>query len=550
MKLFRYFYQFFILLGYIVLTPGHLSTIITTMKFFNTTGPIRPDEHYFIPHRLNYNEVFDLIDRKQFFILHAPRQSGKTTAIQEIARQINLNGKYNAVYVNIESSQPARNDVEKALITIIESLQYAIKQYLPDEETTLAYFDDILYQRVPLTLNTLKSALTFWAKHSVKPIVLFIDEIDSLIGDSLLSVLRQIRSGYTDRPASFPQSICLVGLRDVRDYKVWSEESGVYVSTSSPFNIKAKSLQLPNFSRDEIANLYTQHTQETGQVFEESAIDYVFYLTQGQPWLVNALAFEAAFEDVKTRSVPITQAVIERAKETLIKRRDTHLDSLLDKLREERVRPIIDAIINGQVEATDFDSDSVQYVLDLGLIKSDRMEIANPMYREIIPRELIAITSRGLAEKFVMRPGYILNDGSLNMTELLIAFTEFYNENAPIWLEKFDYKESGPHLLLMAFLQRIVNGGGTINREYALGRGRVDLLIQWKKQRIVLELKVKHNKKTRSEGLKQTAKYMDTSQATEGHLLIFDRDLTKSWKTRFHQSQETCNDHLIHVWQI
>lgn len=520
------------------------------MRFFNTTGPIRPDEHYFIPRRLNWKEVFDLIQRKQFFVLHAPRQSGKTTSIQEITREINKAGKYNAVYLNIESAQPARNNVEKALITVIETLRNAIKEYLGDEEATLAYLDDIVSQKLPLTFNSFKSALHFWAKHSLKPTVLFIDEIDSLIGDSLLSVLRQIRSGYTDRPASFPQSICLIGLRDVRDYKVWSEESGVYVSTSSPFNIKAKSLLLPNFSPQEVAELYAQHTQETGQVFEKEAIDYAFYLTQGQPWLVNALANEVVSVDVQDRSTPITKQAIDWAKETLIRRRDTHLDSLLDKLREDRVRPIIDAIINSDADAMDLNSDSVQYVRDLGLIKQSRMEIANPIYQEIIPRVLIAITSEGLAERFVMRPGYVRKDGSLNMVELLTAFGEFYRENSPIWLEKFDYKESGPHLLLMAFLQRIINGGGSIQREYALGRGRVDLLIQWQKQRIVLELKVKHRKNTLSEGLQQTAKYMDTSTATEGHLLIFDRDQTKSEKNKPQQSQETFQNHLIHVWQM
>src|SRR5208282_3191995 len=107
---------------------------------------------------------------------------------------------------------------------------------------------------------------SFWAKHAAKRIVLFIDEIDSLIGDSLLSVLRQIRSGYIERPQGFPQSICLIGLRDVRDYRIWSKEAGVEVSTSSPFNITAKSLLLPNFSQDDIVNLYGQHTKESGQL--------------------------------------------------------------------------------------------------------------------------------------------------------------------------------------------------------------------------------------------------------------------------------------------
>lgn len=512
------------------------------MRKFCIAGPIDPARHYFIPKRLDFNEIATLIEDREYFVLHAPRQSGKTTAIHEIIHLLNAKAACYAVYINIENAQAARDNIEKALITIIETLRHAIEQ----DEKTLAYFDDMVAQRVPLTLNAFQLALSFWAKNSAKPIVLFIDEIDSLIGDSLLSVLRQIRSGYIERPRGFPQSICLIGLRDVRDYRIWSKEAGVEISAASPFNIKAKSLLLPNFSVDDVAHLYGQHTEETGQVFENEAIEHAYYLTQGQPWLVNALAHEA----VKDRTQPITKEVIEKAKNALIKRRDTHLDSLIDKLREERVYPIIDAIINGQVDTIDFNIDAVQYVRDLGLLKQNRMEIANPIYQEIIPRELTALVSEGLAERFLLRPGYVRKDGSLNIQALLEAFGEFYRENSAIWLEKFDYKESGPHLLLMAFLQRIINGGGSISREYALGRGRVDLLIQWQKQRIVLELKVKRREKTLLEGLEQTAKYMDGAQATEGHLLIFDRDPDLSWEQKFSTHQESFQNRTIHVWKM
>ena len=100
------------------------------------------------------------------------------------------------------------------------------------------------------------------------------------------------------------------------------------------------------------------------------AIDYAFEITQGQPWLVNALAYEACFRDCTDRSVTITKDIIERAKETLIKRRDTHLDVLIDKLQEPRVRNIIDAIITGIIKTADeLKQDDIQYVRDLGLIK-------------------------------------------------------------------------------------------------------------------------------------------------------------------------------------
>lgn len=519
------------------------------MKKFCIAGPIDPDRHYHIRKRLIRNEVDTLIEDHQYFVLHAPRQSGKTSAIEEYIRYLNKQGKYSALYINIEAAQAARDNVEKAIISILSVLKAALSEQLKGEEATIEFIEKILSQPHLVHLNTLVEVLQFWATATPNPTVLFIDEIDALIGDSLLSILRQIRSGFNKRPKSFPQSICLIGLRDVRDYRIWSIESGVYISTSSPFNIKAQSLLLPNFTLEEVAELYAQHTQETGQVFEKEAVEHAFYLTQGQPWLVNALAFQAVYVDKQDPKEPITKTDIEHAKNILIKRRDTHLDSLIDKLQEERVRPIMDAIIEGNTDATNFNADSVQYLRDLGLIKQNRMEIANPIYQEIIPRELTVTTSEGLAEKFVLRPGYI-KDGTLQISTLLEAFTEFYRENSAVWLEKFEYKESGPHLLLMAFLQRIINGGGTIQREYALGRGRVDLLIRWQKQRIVLELKINRGNKTLSEGLEQTAKYMDASHATEGHLLIFDRNPAKTWQEKCQQSQKTYQNHSIKVWSL
>jgi hypothetical protein len=516
------------------------------MRYFNTTGPIRTDEHYFIPQRLDWDEVIEMVDRKQYFVLHAPRQSGKTTVIEEYVDQMNAQGKYDALYINVEPAQAARDNVKEALICILAELRASLRNQLPEEQTTIAYIEQLLREPQLITFTTLVDVLEYWAQSSIKPKVLFIDEIDALIGDSLLSVLRQIRRGFSKRPDNFPQSICLIGLRDVRDYRVWSREAGLYVSTASPFNVKAKSLLLPNFSLEQLTDLYRQHTEETGQRFEKEAIDYSFYLTQGQPWLVNALAYEAAFVLVKERRQPISKSDIEESKNSLIKRRDTHLDSLADKLREPKVFPIIDAIIEGQVDIVNFDPDAIQYVRDIGLLKQDRMEIANPIYQEIIPRELTATVSEGLAEKFVLRPGYVKSDGTFDMHVLLESFAEFYRENSAIWLEKFSYKESGPHLLLMAFLQRIINGGGTISREYALGRGRVDLLVKWKKQSIVLELKVKRSKSTLQEGLEQAVRYMDVAGATEGHLLIFDRSSICSLQ----HSQLIHQDHQIDIWQM
>lgn len=520
------------------------------MKFFNTTGPINPEMHYFTPNRLNEPVITQLIQQQKYFILHAPRQSGKTTAILQLVKQLNQAGKFKALYVNIEPAQAARSKLLDGMRTILSCFKSAINITFGEQDTATDYLQQAC-SNPNLSGNALQEFLQFWSQKSDKPLIIFMDKIDTLIGDTLISVLHQLRAGHTTRPKNFPQTICLIGVRDVRDYRIWSNEGQVIASSGSAFNIIAESLVLANFTLEQVRNLYLQHTQETGQVFEEAAVTYAFEQTQGQPWLVNALAYEACFRVVTDRSQPITLEILQTARETLIMRRDTHIDALVARLSEPRVRAIIEAILIGQDAPESFPTDDISYVIDLGLVaKNDqRLEIANPIYQEIIPRELTHGTQLSITQHLAW---YKNADGTLDMSKLLHAFTQFYRENSGIWFEKNDYKEAGPHLLLMAFLQRIINGGGSIHREYGLGRKRVDLLVVWPnlhpKQRIVIELKILRGKKTMHEGLEQTAEYMDISNATEGHLVIFDRATDKTWEAKVFQHQELFAGKAIHVW--
>ena len=520
------------------------------MRFFNTSGPIDTNDHYYVPNRLNEAEIRQLIDQKKYFVLHAPRQSGKTTAINMFIKQLNSAGKYKAIYVNVEPAQAARSDVKAGMEMLLEAIADACSSYLAPTDPLFKLVEKNLQRVSGMSLQKL---LHQWSAASDQPIILFIDEIDSLVGDTLISVLRQLRAGYMRRPAEFPQAACLIGVRDVRDYLIWSDETKTNILGGSAFNIKAESLVLPNFTLEQVHFLYLQHTQETGQQFTDDAITHAHTLTQGQPWLVNALAYQACFRDVTDQTRPITKDVIEHAKEKLILRRDTHIDALVARLNEPRVREIIDAIISGGGGETNFKTDDLQYVRDLGLVGPKGFVIANPIYQEIIPRELIYTKE----EEITTSPSwYKRTDGSLDIHKLMTAFTEFYRENSEVWRERFAYKESGPHLLLLAFLQRVVNGGGKIHREYGLGRKRVEILIQWPAQPgptaqpIVIELKVLRGERTLTDGLQQTAEYMDTNASTEGHLVIFDATPGKTWDEKIYTKNCAHADKSITVWGL
>ena len=521
------------------------------MRFFNTTGPIRAAKHYCIPplDRLNLTEVLRLIRDEKYFVLHAPRQTGKTSALLALRDLLNAKGDYRCVYVNVEGGQALREDVEQVIRTLLGGL--ASRARLVGDEFLDGVWFELLAQ---YGAGALGEALTRWAAASPQPLVLLIDEIDSLIGDSLLSVLRQLRAGYDLRPEGFPQSVVLCGVRDVRDYRIQSTAENAIITGGSAFNIKARSLRLGDFSRAEVLALLGQHTEETGQVFTDDALETVWEQTQGQPWLVNALADEACFygDFAEAWDRPVDADAILAAQEQLILRRETHLDQLADKLKEERVRRVVEPLLSGG-EVRRFADRDLEYVRDLGLVAQDRpLRLANPIYAEVVPRELTWV----IQEEFEQETAwYVDADGGLDVVKLLSAFQAFFRAHSEHWVERFQYKEAGPQLLLQAFLQRIVNSGGRIEREYGLGRGRTDLLIVWPQGdqmlKVVIECKVLHKslEQTIAEGLEQTAAYMDRCAAAAGHLVIFDRREGRRWDDKVFHDRRVSNQGVeIDIW--
>jgi len=539
------------------------------MRFFNTAGPVNLVDHYCLPPlgRLNLEDILSMIDQKKYFVLHAPRQTGKTTCLKALMDYLNSEGRYRALYINVESAQGARENVLAGMAAIYHEFAGNAEYYLGDNSWRL----DDAEVRQRYGREVVAGAFSAWAVANDLPTVLLLDEIDSLIGDMLISMLRQLRAGYNKRPDYFPQSVVLCGVRDVRDYRIHSDSEKAIITGGSAFNIKAESLRLGDFNREEMYILLNEHTNETSQKFEKGAASLIWEFTQGQPWLVNALAYEVCFRIKKgrDRKNPIQPDMIIQARENLIERRETHLDQLVDKLVEERVRSVIEPVLSGKSVMQPAKPDDIEYVKDLGLIhiaRNGELTIANPIYKEIIPRELSWNVQTAIAQK---ASWYVLPNGKLNMKKLLSDFQEFFRENSEHWIERFQYKEAGPQLLLQAFLQRIVNSGGRIEREYALGRMRTDLLIFWPTgaektdksdaeigrihlQTIVVELKILYKKleKTIADGLSQTFEYMARCNADEGHLVIFDRDKQKSWDEKIFMRELAIKDRKIQVWGV
>ena len=529
-------------------------------RFFNNAGPTIPEDHYHIDPltRLDWEEIQHLIAAKRYFVLHAPRQTGKTSTLLAIMKALNEVGHYACAYANIEGAQAARGDETQGIPAACSAIARSIEDSL-DEQAVNHWWTKEGRRHQPQ--DQLSQLLRHWAKTTDRPAVLLLDEVDALVGDTLISLLRQIRAGYAQRPEAFPQSIVLCGVRDVRDYRMHQGDGGV-ITGGSAFNIKAASLRMGNFTEEESRTLWLQHTETTGQVFEEGIFPELWIDTAGQPWLVNALAYEVTWVNkaLRDRSRPVTLIDYKEARESLIQSRATHLDQLADKLRERRVHAVISRLLTTIDQGTEgISPDDQQYVEDLGLITTrPQVRISNRIYQEIIPRQLTWVAQSWIPNQ--ESAWYITPDHRLDVPKLLTAFQQFFREHSDSWSEGFDYKEAAPQLLLQAFLQRLINGGGRISREYGLGRKRTDLLIEWPTdpsqgmygplQRIVIELKLLRGSLDNiiSKGLEQTADYSSRVGADEAHLIIFNRDPDTPWDERVWQRTQAYQGLNIGLW--
>ena len=281
-------------------------------RYFNIGGPCNAALNYMLPAAERLPEVMKLITKQQYFVIHAQRQCGKTTAFLTLAREINAKGEKVALYLTVESVQTF-TDPDKAMPEIATQIRLAATL-----EPTLEGLVDKKYLLDAIdgesTTSVVKLMLSAVARRCGKPLVVFIDEVDCLSGDVLISFLRQLRDGRITMtaPGQFPISIALIGMRNIRDYKMCVRPESESTGEASPFNVLTKAMTLNLFTKEEVATLYAQHTAETGQAFEPAALDKAYDFSRGQPYLVNALA-RWCVEEIHDEdfSKPITAADME-----------------------------------------------------------------------------------------------------------------------------------------------------------------------------------------------------------------------------------------------
>ncbi len=518
-------------------------------KCFNIAGPCFPDEHYMLPPLERLPGVMRIVEQRGYFVLHAARQSGKTTALMALVEEINGQGRMNALYFTVETVQRF-TDSREGIPKIVESMRNALLRHPLFKDLVRDPGSPIPALLPPPPGLDVKALLALLSEKSEKPLAVFFDEVDCLSDDTLITFLRQLRNGYVTRKASpFPASVALVGMRDIRDYRARIRPDSQTLGSASPFNIITEDLSLGNFSESDVGRLYSQHTETTGQAFEPEAVARAWQLTRGQPWLVNAIARECVMKIHDCRyGEPITAEDVATAKETIIRARGTHVDSLMERLKEPRVRRVVEPVILGKERGAPTNDDDYRYVLDLGILRENEAHVlvpGNPMYAEIILRYLSNDEQQRFYAKYGT-PFWLRPNGSLDMPALMAEFQRFWRENSGADHEVYGYNEATPHLVLMGYLQRVVNGGGRIAREMALGSTRLDLCVEFGKFRYAVELKMRRNFSP-IESPAQLVGYLDHLGLSEGWMAVFDDDASKPWEEKIYTHDEIVDGKAIHI---
>jgi len=519
-------------------------------RLFNVGGPCIPTKHYMLPAAERLPEVMSLIRKEQYFVVHAQRQCGKTTAFRALMEDINARGERAALYCSVEAVQEF-TDPAVGLPEIAQQIRFNVgfhpglfgrdaRQLLGEVIASSAH------------TSVIQDVLSWLCERAGKPLVVFFDEVDCLSEGTLISFLRQLRNGRIAcvQPGTFPVSIALIGLRNIRDYRMRVRPDSQSTGEASPFNVITKALTLQLFTEEEMRALYRQHTGETGQVFEEEALLKAWDYSRGQPWLVNALARwcveEIHHEDF---SQAVTGEDMAVAREQLIRERNPHLDSLMEKAREPRIKPLVIKVMTGEELDDAIDEDNVTYALELGLFIEERgaLKPANPIYQETLGRYLSRETQKKVLRTVPGTP-WVKEDG-LDMQGLLEAFQQFWRENAtPEAGLAQQFHEAYPHLVLQAFLQRVVNGGGQIIREMALGRMSLDLGVRFRGATYAIEVKtLALYEKSRVKAYGQLCRYMDALGVSEGWLVVADPDLSKPWEGKLSTEELKHEGRALHI---
>ena len=499
------------------------------MRRFGTQGPVNPEQHYIVARTEELTEFIKRVKEGRYIVIFAPRQTGKTTFFQRALAAltaedltcfpIQLNFE---IYVDCDRSEfyefltkQIFKEIERVFQRRGEELDEALKHFLDHAQITnhlsmMEFFEQL--QRF------LKSGED-WQK-----VVLIIDEFDGIPTSALKGFLHAFRHTYvTDTPFQCPHSLGIVGVRSIAQLD--------YDRSVSPFNIQ-DDFALPNFTLDQVQELFGQYTAEVGQAFAPEVIETIHKQTGGQPFLVNRFAQILTEEMDIPKTETLTMAHFSDAHGQLLEERNTNIEHLLTNIRKDpRFQTLLMRIVSYE-DSVPFnpDNDIINELATYGVIRkgTDRKcEIVNPIYLYRIIQAFKPLVN-GLERDYFPEDTedfqYLTDTGEIQMERLMNNFRDFIARAGFRILQVPETPQEfiGQHLLFAYLDQFVTSVNAAMYMEVPTGRGRMDLIVLHNQRKYIIETKIWRSDRSYSEGKQQLAAYLSTEGVGEGYYVVFD----------------------------
>ena len=471
-----------------------------TKRYFNTSGPNIPEEHYTLMRERLVEKGMDLVKKKRYFTIWAPRQSGKSTYFRLLARKLQCEG-YKVTQINVENFQDAKKE------QFLSYLSIELKKGCEIDLEFESYTD--LFNKI----NNISEGNC----------VLIIDEIEGLNHEIFGQFLHTIRNLYHSRQEHCMKSVILVGVSNI---------IGIVQDYASPFNI-ADTFEVPYFTKEEVLELLSQHKEETGQEFEKSVKDKIYQITKGQPGLVNGFGYKLV-ERCEGKGVITYDDYLKVEKWYLKAAIDKNIANVISKTK--MYRNFVERLLFREENIEfDIEREAIKHLHINGVIKRNEegnVEFWVPLYKKKLYSAFYPYKNGegSIFFRTVDFDDFFTSEERINFDNLIENFKEYAKRRSFKYFrekneETGEYKQIKEAALCYAFetyIQYFLNIiGGKSYLEAHTGLGRSDLIVNYKGKEYVIEVKIYRDSFNFKKGKEQLAYYCNSINIKEGIYLVF-----------------------------
>ncbi|MBI4647870.1 MAG: ATP-binding protein [Bacteroidia bacterium] len=497
-----------------------------TKRYFNTSGPNIPEEHYTLLRKELIAKGIDLVNRSRYFTIWAPRQTGKSTYLEIIQKELKKSG-YGSIFINTE------NYLDCTKESLLDELKNEFEKYkLIISDKSFTDFSKSL------------------KKTTRGKIVLIIDEIEGLNPEIFGQFLHSIRNVYHSRENHCLKSIILVGVSNI---------VGIVQDHASPFNI-ADNLPIDYFKKEEVHELLHQHETETCQLFAQKVKEKIAYITAGQPGLVNGFAWKLV-EDNPDKKIIDYNDYLKVEHWYIHKALDKNVANIINKARQ--YRKFVEQLLFEEKEVNfSIDREEIKYLYTNGIItdnENNKVKFWVPLYKKRLHNAFYPYSN---GEKYevvqtLVVSHYFDKNGRLNADKLITRFKEYVKRRGFRPFREKDengnfksIKEAALIYSFETYIQAFIEEAkGKIYREADTGLGKSDLIVNIHNREYLFETKKYYSPGQFETGKNQLAYYCISIGKKEAYYLVFMPNNIK-YPEKIKEFSEKINGILIQTFLI